>query len=60
MNFNMNEIEKSLTKLLNMLRTIEHDSKKFMLMLLIDDRTNKAKGKGLAKAKPKCKSEPQA
>lgn len=43
-----------------MLRTIEHDSKKFMLMLLIDDRTNKAKGKGLAKAKPKCKSEPQA
>ncbi|KAK8600888.1 hypothetical protein V6N12_050733 [Hibiscus sabdariffa] len=59
MNFNMNEINKTLPQLLGMLRTAESDLKKngskSILMVREAKRKKKAKSKGNGKSKPKGK-----
>ncbi|XP_031286365.1 uncharacterized protein LOC116145058 [Pistacia vera] len=60
MNFNMNSIEKSLSELLNMLKTVEKDMKKSKLVMLVDTTPWKGKGKqGKGNAKGKPKAQPQ-
>ncbi|KAK8685960.1 hypothetical protein V6N13_124988 [Hibiscus sabdariffa] len=59
LNFNMNEINKTLPQLLGMLRTAESDLKKngskSILMVREAKRKKKAKSKGNGKSKPKGK-----
>ena len=59
MNFNMNTMEKTLSELLNMLRTAEQDLKKSKPVLLVAASKAKGNGKGKAKAKPKPKPKGQ-
>ena len=55
MNFNMNNMERTLSQLMNMLKTAEADMKKSKPVLLVGAGGAKGKGKGKAKAKPKPK-----
>ncbi|XP_052885251.1 uncharacterized protein LOC128293778 [Gossypium arboreum] len=58
LNFNMNEIDKTLTQLLSMLRTAENDMKKVGPKPILMVRNNKGKGKAKVPTKPKGKGKP--
>ncbi|XP_031280706.1 uncharacterized protein LOC116139187 [Pistacia vera] len=62
LNFNMNAMEKTLSELLRLLKTMEKDMTKFKLVLLVAAAHGKGKGKqgrGKAKANPKFKRKTQ-
>ncbi|KAG8497104.1 hypothetical protein CXB51_008305 [Gossypium anomalum] len=58
LNFNMNEIDKTLPQLLSMLRTAEGNTKKVGPKPILMVRNNKGKGKAKIPTKPKGKSKP--
>ena len=58
LNFNMNEIGKTLPQLLSMLRTAEGNMKKVGPKPILMVRNNKGKGKAKVQAKPKGKARP--
>ena len=59
LNFNMNEIDKTLPQLLSMLRTAEGNMKKVGPKPILMVRNNKGKGKAKVQAKPKGKARPK-
>ncbi|KAG8490853.1 hypothetical protein CXB51_014062 [Gossypium anomalum] len=58
LNFNMNEIDKTLPQLLSMLRTAEGNMKKVRPKPILMVRNNKGKGKAKVPTKPKGKGKP--
>ncbi|KAG8498488.1 hypothetical protein CXB51_005003 [Gossypium anomalum] len=58
LNFNMNEIDKTLPQLLSMLRTAESNMKKVGPKPILMVRNNKGKGKAKVPTKPKGKGKP--
>ncbi|KAA3450189.1 polyprotein [Gossypium australe] len=59
LNFNMNEIDKTLPQLLSMLRTAEGNLKKVGPKPILMVRNNKGKGKAKVQTKPKGKGKPK-
>ncbi|XP_017609417.1 uncharacterized protein LOC108455356 [Gossypium arboreum] len=60
LNFNMNEIDKTLPQLLSMLRTVEGNMKRVRPKPILMVRNNKGKGKAKVQKKPKGKGRPNS